>query len=277
MRAEAEKLEDKYGTGTVHAVRYVFTGNKLEAEIVFDHDRVKRCSASSGAGGADKALRRGDDSDKEPKPAEGSGTASGDQLQASKPIQPQRRDDHRGDSKSKGGATAPAPSPAAAPPTGTDQVSKERVTEAARTLKTYITSVVRALGGDERSGGAYLLPPPPQPPLSLRISGHRVKFRFPVGSPAAHKSPSELQHIFGQEVAHYLSKGGDPTALDESVRAFLTPPGVAPAGDMDTDTVAEEPKGASSASASEGETSEASSQGLFARAKARVMSPYAGA
>ena len=42
IRAEAEKLEDKYGVGTIHAMRYVFTGNKLEAEILWDHDRVNR-------------------------------------------------------------------------------------------------------------------------------------------------------------------------------------------------------------------------------------------
>ena len=64
VRAEAQKLEDYYGVGTIHAVRYVLSGNKLEAEIILNRDR-ERVNASEGGEGADEASGRAEASDME--------------------------------------------------------------------------------------------------------------------------------------------------------------------------------------------------------------------
>ena len=102
--------------------------------------------------------------------------------------------------------------------------------------------------------------------------------RFPVGSPAADRRPEELQEVLGCGITQYLAGGGDPAVLGADARAFLTPPGVKLAGDMDVET-SESVPGASAAPPSDkgGTGVHYVPDGVFARAKAQVMNRYAGA
>lgn len=89
-------------------------------------------------------------------------------------------------------------------------------------MKTYITSVVRAMGGDEKTGADHLTPTP----VTIDLGAHKAKFKFPRGSPITSLAAPQISSgIFG-----YLAGGGDPTTLDEETRQLLTPPAVWPLG-----------------------------------------------
>ena len=145
IRGEAQKLEEYFGTGTIHAIRYTFTGNKLEAEIRWDHDRANR-RASVVDTEADEASMEVDGSNNE-RAAEGSQRRGADQRRAKQAANK---------------AKAPPPPP------GANKQLKEVAKRAERTIKQKITAIVHSLGGDAESGGRSLAPAPPSahPPKS---------------------------------------------------------------------------------------------------------------
>ena len=206
IRGEAQKLEEYFGTGTIHAIRYTFTGNKLEAEIRWDHDRANR-RASVVDTEADEASMEVDGSNNE-RAAEGSQRRGADQRRAKQAAN-----------------KAKAPSP----PPGANKQLKEVAKRAERTIKQKITAIVHSLGGDAESGGRYLAPAPPAPALRVTVGDHVAKFRFPIGSPAANTPPE----VTGRYICDYLRGGGDPDTPSKELIDFLKPPNAGgESGDM---------------------------------------------
>ena len=211
MMTEAMKLEDTHGP-ILHAVRLSFSGSKLEAEFIFNRDRGGSY-AIEGGDGADQAPRWGEASDMDVEPASGKRQANANKRQPKQAIS-QNSGDSRG--RGKGAATSPAPAPAPASNTcGADKVPKDRAVAAVATIKAHITQVVRAQGGDEKTGAEYLTPQA----VTIQIGAHKAKFKFPKGSEAADTPAPQI----GRSIYEYLAGGGDTATLDEATKRFLTP------------------------------------------------------
>ena len=97
----------------------------------------------------------------------------------------------------------------------TENLSKSKAKAIERAIKATITSVVRSLGGDEKSGGNLL-----DLPRTVRLGAHPVVLRLPIGCEAGEQSDEVLA---GYILEKYFSYHFNPERGAEKLRQVLLP------------------------------------------------------
>ena len=154
----AQELEHN-NPGSIHEIKLVFSGRRLQASIVFDRHR--------GTEARDEAAQRGSRADCAPATTGSQGSDGSSAGQQPKQLPSNRAREHKGPTRpiqgARLGAAQPKPRPdRAGIPAGRDRptaeaaLTKECVITIERTIKAAITPIVRELGGDEQNGVQYL-------------------------------------------------------------------------------------------------------------------------
>ena len=204
----ARELEHN-SPGSIHEIKFVFSGRRLHASIVFDRHR--------GAGASSAAAQHGSSVDSEPASTGSRGRVGSSAGQPPTQLPSAKAREQKGPPRPTQSARLGAVQPRTRPdraglPAGRDRPSteaeliKEDVMSIERTIKAAITPIVRALGGDEQNGAQYL-----SPPFKLALGRFKTgPIRAPLGSPA-HKlyniSPSRCADDVGKQIMKlYLDK-----------------------------------------------------------------------
>ena len=178
----ARELEHN-SPGSIHEIKFVFSGRRLHASIVFDRHR--------GAEASSAAAQHGSSVDSEPASTGSRGRVGSSAGQPPTRLPPAKASEHKGPPRPTQSARLGAVQPRTRPdraglPAGRDRPSteaeliKEDVMSIERTIKAAITPIVRALGGDEQNGAQYL-----SPPFKLDLGRFKTgPIRAPLGSPA---------------------------------------------------------------------------------------------
>ena len=221
----ARELENNQ-PGSIHEVKFVFSGRRLQASIVFDRHRgteacdgaAQRCSRADGASA--------------PTGSQGSGGSSAGQQPRQLPSP--RASAYQGPPRpihsARLGAAQPQPRPDRAVlqngrdrPTAVADLSKEDVNIIERTIKATITPIVREMGGDEKDGTQFLSPP-------VKIPLGRFKtgpIRVPKGSRAYKaliKDASKFAENFGERVLErYLTPSQTSKHIELMLNIHLKP------------------------------------------------------
>ena len=178
----ARELEHN-NPGSIHEIKLVFSGRRLQASIVFDRHR--------GMEARDEAAQRGSRADCTPATTGSQGSVGSSAGQQPRRLPTNRAREYKGPTRpvqnARLGAAHPEPKPhRAGIPAGRDRpaavadVTRQDVDTIERTIKAAITPIVRELGGDEQNGAQYLSP-------TFKLDLGRFKtgpIRAPLGSPA---------------------------------------------------------------------------------------------
>ena len=225
MQDVARELEHN-NPGSIHEIKLVFSGRRLQASIVFDRHR--------GTEARDEAAQRGSRADCAPATTGSQGSVGSSAGQQPKQLPSNRAREHKGPTRpiqgARLGAAQPKPRPdRAGIPAGRDRptaeaaLTKEDVITIERTIKAAITPIVRELGGDEQNGVQYL-----SPPFKLALGRHKSgPIRVPLGSPA-HQinqvAPNTCANFVADTVLSlYLNRSKTAREIESALKRLFTP------------------------------------------------------
>lgn len=223
QRVEQER---RNGTGgAIHSVKYHFAGNNTSVEITYDDGR--HGDAAGGDNHSSSANRRAT----RPAPTQQQNSPQERQPVRERPLR-QRAGGNGRPSNAVAAHKAPrqtepdslAEEMAFADPTDEElqqladtvnNLTRVQVRAMEKQVKGVITSVVRSLGGDERTGGRYL-----DEPVALDIGDHRINLRLPTGSIAANKTAEDFAFLIMET---YFDSSRTERARGEDMRQLLLP------------------------------------------------------
>ena len=174
--------------GTIHKVVYGFMGNKTTVEVVYDDGRqdaergagtrtsqphVAACPAAAHGRGQQRATCP-------PQPARCEQGKAG--AAPGRSLEEQKKADDEADGRARTEYSAVQMRDMI------NNMSKSKAKTIERAIKAIITSVVRSMGGDERTGGDLL----DKIPRTLRMGAHDIVLRLPLGCLAGEHVDDEL-------------------------------------------------------------------------------------
>ena len=222
----ARELEHN-SPGSIHEIKFVFSGRRLHASIVFDRHR--------GAGASSAAAQHGSSVDSAPASTGSRGRVGSSAGQPPTQLPSAKASEHKGPPRPTQSARLGAVQPRTRPdraglPAGRDRPSTEaELTKAdamsiEHTIKAAITPIVREMGGDEQNGAQYL-----SPPIKLALGRYKTgPIRVPLGSPA-HKlytthSPSRCADDVGMRILRlYLDKSKNARDIERVMNHIFKP------------------------------------------------------
>ena len=202
--------------GTIHKVVYGFMGNKTTVEVIYDDGRqeaergagtrtpqphVAACPAAAHGRGQQRATCP-------PQPARREQGKAG--AAAGRSPEEQKKADDEADERARTEYTA------AQLRDMVNNMSKAKAKAIERAVKAIITSVVREMGGDERTGGDLL----DIIPRTLRLGAHSIVLRLPLRCLAGEHVDDELEDYILEK---YFSYHFNPERGALILRSVLMP------------------------------------------------------
>ena len=221
----ARELEHN-SPGSIHEIKFVFSGRRLHASIVFDRHR--------GAEASSAAAQHGSSVDSEPASTGSRGRVGSSAGQPPTRLPPAKASEHKGPPRPTQSARLGAVQPRTRPdrvgipagrdrPTAEASLTKEDVITSERTIKAAITPIVRELGGDEQNGVQYL-----STPFKLALGRHKSgPIRVPLDSPAHQINQvapnTSANFVAGSVLSIYLNRGKTAREIEITLKKIFTP------------------------------------------------------